>query len=113
MWLMLQQPEPTDYVISTGEAHSVREFCEICFAEVGLPLKWEGEGLNETGIGPDGRVLVRVDPRYFRPAEVDHLLGDSSKAHRELGWKPTVSFEQLAKMMVASDMQIESEGIEH
>ncbi len=106
MWLMLQQEKPTDYVIATGEAHSVREFCELCFTEVDLPLTWEGEGLNETGIGPDGRVLVRVDPHYFRPSEVDHLVGDSSKARRELGWQPTVSFTQLAKMMVAADLEL-------
>ncbi|QEG37849.1 GDP-mannose 4,6-dehydratase [Bythopirellula goksoeyrii] len=106
MWLMLQQDKPQDYVIATGESHSVREFCELCFAEADLPLTWEGEGLNETGLGPDGRVLVRVDPRYFRPAEVDHLVGDASKARRELGWEPTVSFAELAKMMVAADMQL-------
>lgn len=105
MWLMLQQERPDDYVICTGESHSVREFCELCFAEVQLPLQWKGKGLEETGIGPDGRVLVRIDPKYFRPAEVDHLAGDYSKAKRELGWQPTVTFAELARMMVAADLE--------
>ncbi len=106
MWLMLQQDRPDDYVICTGETHSVREFCERCFTEVELPLKWHGEGLEETGVGPDGRVLVRIDPRYFRPAEVNRLLGDYSKARRELGWQPKVTFKELARMMVAADLEI-------
>ena len=106
MWLMLQQDRPDDYVICTGETHSVREFCEVCFAQVNLPLTWQGRGLDETGVGPDGRVLVRIDPRYFRPSEVDRLLGDYSKARRELGWQPKVTFTELAKMMVAADLEI-------
>jgi len=105
MWLMLQQPQPDDYVISTGETHAVREFCELCFAELDLPLTWEGSGEQEKGLGPDGRVLVAVDPRYFRPAEVDLLLGDSSKARKKLGWQPKVSFRQLAQMMVQADLK--------
>jgi GDPmannose 4,6-dehydratase len=104
MWLMLQQDEPDDYVIATGETHSVREFCELCFGEVGLPLTWRGAGEAEAGRDPDGRVLVAVDPRYFRPAEVDLLLGDYSKARQQLGWKPKVSLHELAKMMVAADL---------
>ena len=75
MWLMLQAEKPDDYVIATGETHSVREFCEVAFAHIGLPIKWEGEGVNERGVGPDGRMLIEIDPRYFRPAEVDLLLG--------------------------------------
>ena len=104
MWLMLQQDEPDDFVISTGKTHSVREFCELCFTEVGLPLSWQGEGEQETGCSPDGRVLVAVDPRYFRPAEVDLLLGDASKASDQLGWQPKVNLRQLAQMMVETDL---------
>lgn len=105
MWLMLQQDKPDDYVICTGETHSVREFCELCFAEIGLPLSWEGTGNKEVGIGPDGQKLVAVDPRYFRPAEVDALQGDYSKAQKDLGWEPKVGFVELAKMMVAADSE--------
>ncbi|MCH7751355.1 MAG: GDP-mannose 4,6-dehydratase [Planctomycetes bacterium] len=104
MWLMLQQDEPDDFVISTGKTHSVREFCDLCFAEVGLPLSWQGVGEEQTGCGPDGRVLVAVDPRYFRPAEVDLLLGDASKARDRLGWQPKVNLKQLAQMMVEADL---------
>ncbi len=104
MWLMLQADHPDDYVIASGESHSVREFCGLAFAHVGLPLTWEGTDKNERGIGPDGRVLVQIDPRYFRPAEVDLLQGDASKARRELGWRPTVGFEELVRMMVDADL---------
>jgi GDPmannose 4,6-dehydratase len=109
MWLMLQAEKPDDYVIATGETHSVREFCDIAFAHIGLPIKWQGRGVEERGLGPDGRVLIEVDPNYFRPAEVDLLLGDASKAERELGWKPRVTFEGLAKMMVDADLAAEEE----
>ena len=104
MWLMLQAPVPDDYVIATGETHSVREFCELAFAEVDLPLRWEGTGVDEVGIGPDGQNLIRIDPRYFRPAEVDLLLGDASKAQRELGWRPKVGFKELVNRMVVHDL---------
>lgn len=104
MWMMMQQNEPDDFVIATGETHSVREFCELCFAGVGLPLTWQGEGEHETGCDPEGRVLVAIDPNYFRPAEVDLLLGDASKARDELGWQPKVRFEELAQMMVEADL---------
>lgn len=106
MWLMLQADKPDDYVIATGETHTVRSFCDYCFSELDIPLEWEGEGVDERGIGPDGRVLVQVDPRYFRPAEVDLLLGDPGKAENDLGWKPSVSVEELAKMMVTSDLEL-------
>jgi GDPmannose 4,6-dehydratase len=104
MWLMLQAEKPDDYVIAMGETHSVREFCEIAFAHIGMPIRWQGQGIEEKGLGPNGRVLIEVDPHYFRPAEVDLLLGDASKARRELGWQPRVGFEELAKMMVDADL---------
>jgi GDPmannose 4,6-dehydratase len=105
MWLMLQVDEPEDYVVATGETHSVREFCEVAFDRVGLPLTWRGEGLDEEGLGPDGQCLVRVAPRYFRPAEVDYLLGDPSKARDDLGWHPETAFKTLVDMMVDADME--------
>jgi GDPmannose 4,6-dehydratase len=104
MWMMLQAPQADDFVIATGETHSVREFCELAFARVGLPLHWQGSGVGGTGNGPDGRVLVAVDPRYFRPTEVDLLQGDASKAKRVLGWAPKVSFRELVEMMVDADL---------
>jgi GDPmannose 4,6-dehydratase len=130
MWLMLQQDEPDDYVVATGEQHSVREFCERAFAEMGIELEFRGEGLGEEGVvssvdstvlanarngyGPPqgsdadaltpGRVLIRVDQRYFRPTEVHSLLGDYTKARERLGWEPTVAFEELVKEMVWEDL---------
>ncbi|XP_033175462.1 GDP-mannose 4,6 dehydratase isoform X3 [Bombus vosnesenskii] len=96
MWLMLQQPIPDDYVIATGETHSVREFVEAAFLYVGRTIKWEGEGINEIGQDAQtGQVLVKVNPKYFRPTEVDVLLGDANKAKEKIGWKPTVTFEVL------------------
>ncbi|XOB40751.1 MAG: GDP-mannose 4,6-dehydratase [Candidatus Nealsonbacteria bacterium] len=106
MWLMLQQPEPDDYVIATGQQHSVREFCEFAFEELGIDLEWQGESLNEKGIDKKtGRIIVEIDPRYFRPAEVESLLGDSTKAREKLGWRPKTSFEELVKEMVHSDLE--------
>jgi GDPmannose 4,6-dehydratase len=106
MWRILQHPEPDDYVLATGEAHSVREFVEKAFAQIGTRIIWEGVGVDEKGVDPDsGRVLVRVDPRYFRPTEVDLLIGDASKARSKLGWKHKVSFDQLVAEMVASDLE--------
>jgi len=103
MWLMLQRDAPDDYVLATGQAHSVREFVEAAFARVGRRLEWRGEGVDEVGV--DGRrVLVRIDPRHFRPTEVDHLLGDASKAERILGWRPRVSFVDLVSEMVDADL---------
>jgi len=104
MWRMLQQPTPEDYVIATGEAHTVRELVTIAFAHVGLPLTWEGSGVSEQGRSEDGRVLVAVDPAYFRPAEVDLLLGDASKARRELGWQASTTFSDLVSLMVEADL---------
>jgi GDPmannose 4,6-dehydratase len=107
MWMILQHPEPEDFVIATGEMHSVREFCTRAFAEAGIELRWEGSGVEEKGIdSQSGNVLVEVDPKYFRPAEVEQLMGDPSKARRLLGWNPTkTSFEQLVKLMVQHDME--------
>jgi GDPmannose 4,6-dehydratase len=105
MWLMLQQNEPDDYVLATGQAHSVREFIELAFAEVGIGLRWEGTGLDERGMCvKTERVLVRVDARYFRPTEVEELLGDPSKARRKLGWRHRVGFRELVKEMVERDL---------
>ncbi len=104
MWRMLQQKEPEDLVLATGRSYSVRQFTELAFREVGLELEWEGKGVDEKGrCTSTGRVLVEVSPRYFRPTEVDFLLGDPSKAKKKLGWEATTSFEELVKMMVQAD----------
>ena len=107
MWLILQHPVPEDFVIATGEMHTVREFCTLAFAEVGIDIRWEGTGVDEKGIDKaTGKVLVEVDPKYFRPAEVEQLLGDPSKAKNLLGWNPRkTSFEELVKLMVEHDMR--------
>jgi len=128
MWMMLQRDKPDDYVIATGEAHSVREFVELAFREIGVELEWQGKGVEEKGIiseirgqsaavrgqeseGGIGRalcagdVVVEVDPRYFRPTEVDFLLGDASKARRELAWAPRISFHEMVKQMVRADLE--------
>jgi GDPmannose 4,6-dehydratase len=112
MWLMLQQPKPDDYVLATGEAHSVRELVERAFSVVGRKIAWRGNGKDEIGIDEKtGETLIEVDPNYFRPTEVDLLLGDPSKAHRELGWKHKVSFDELISEMVKSDLaQIATNG---
>ncbi|KAA6335256.1 GDP-mannose 4 6-dehydratase [termite gut metagenome] len=106
MWLMLQHETPEDFVIATGEMHTVREFCTIAFAEASIHLRWEGEGVNEKGIDTaTGQTLVEVDPKYFRPAEVEQLMGDPAKAKNLLGWNPTkTSFRELVKIMVRHDM---------
>jgi GDPmannose 4,6-dehydratase len=110
MWLMLQVDTPNDYVIASGEAHSVREFCEAAFGFLDMPIRWEGNGVAERGVTSQGRVLVEVDPRYFRPAEVEQLLGDASKAKRELGWQPKVKFHELVRMMVEHDLGLAERG---
>lgn len=107
MWLMLQQDAPDDYVIATNETRTVREFVEIAFEEVGISLEWEGSGVNE--IGKDtatGKTVVRVNPHFFRPAEVDVLLGNPAKAEEKLGWKREISFRELVKRMVVHDMEL-------
>jgi len=105
MWLILQHPEPEDFVIATGDMHSVREFCTLAFAELGIQLEWQGKSIDEKGIDKaTGKVLVEIDPRYFRPTEVEQLLGDPSKAKNLLGWNPTQTpFKELVKKMVQFD----------
>ena len=110
MWLMMQQDKPDDYVIATGETHTVREFVELAFAETGRQIAWQGTGTQEHGVdAKTGQVLVSIDPRYFRPTEVDYLHGDPAKAKAKLGWKHKVSFRELVSEMVASDLQVVSE----
>ncbi|MNX34278.1 GDP-mannose 4,6-dehydratase [compost metagenome] len=105
MWLMLQQDAPDDYVVATGQQYSVRHFVETAFREVDIPIRWEGEGVDEQGVHAEtGQVLVAIDPRYFRPTEVETLLGDPSKAQAKLGWRPRHSFEQLVCEMVREDL---------
>jgi len=106
MWMMLQAETPDDYVVSTGETRSVRSFVEHAFQCVGLQITWEGKGVDEVGKDQKGRILVRVDEKYFRPTEVDLLLGDPSKIQRELGWTPKKSFEVLVREMVAEELKM-------
>jgi GDPmannose 4,6-dehydratase len=104
MWLILQQPQPDDYVLATGETHTVREFCELAFARIGRKLQWRGKGVEEKGIdAKTGDVLIEIDKRYFRPTEVDFLLGDPSKARAKLGWRHRTSFAELVREMVDGD----------
>jgi len=110
MYFMLQQPKPKDYVIATNETHSVREFVDEAFNLVDMPLEWEGKGLNEIGKYKD-KTIVKVNPDFYRPAEVDILLGDYSKAKKELGWEPKTKFKELVKMMVESDLKLNKEGM--
>ena len=105
MWLMLQQDAPDDYVLATGEQHSVREFATLSFERAGVPLSWKGKGADEVGVDAQGNVRVAIDPRYYRPAEVDTLLGDATKARERLGWKPRCTFHQLVEEMVDADME--------
>jgi GDPmannose 4,6-dehydratase len=106
-WLMLQQPEPEDFVIASGVQHSVREFVTRAAAQLGMKIEWRGAGLDEHGVDAEtGRIVVRVDPRYFRPTEVESLLGDSTKARTKLGWRLEISFDTLVKEMVEADLEI-------
>ncbi|MEA4957705.1 MAG: GDP-mannose 4,6-dehydratase [Methanobrevibacter sp.] len=107
MWRILQHKNPDDFVIATGETHTVREFVNLSFKEVGIDIKWVGQGINEKGINSKtGDILVEIDPIYFRPTEVDLLLGDSQKARKELGWKPKIPFKELVKEMVQNDLKM-------
>ena len=106
MWMMLQQDVPDDYVLATGETHTVREFVDVTFRELGMPLAWEGEGANERGVDrASGKALVVVDPRYYRPTEVELLIGDATKARKKLGWVPKTKFEDLVVMMAKADYE--------
>jgi GDPmannose 4,6-dehydratase len=106
MWRIMQAKSPEDYVIATGEAHSVREFCELAFELGEMPIRWHGEGQGETGVDKSGKTLVRIDPRYFRPAEVDLMQGDSSYARQKLDWKPKVTFRELVRIMLEADLAL-------
>jgi GDPmannose 4,6-dehydratase len=115
MWLMLQQEEPGDYVLATGQSNSVRTFVERAFACIGKTVRWQGTGIDEVGIDADlGDVLVRIDQRYFRPTEVDSLVGDASKARKMLGWQPQINFDQLIQEMVEYDISaLKTDGVQH
>ena len=103
---MLQRKKPSDYVIATGESRSVREFVNEAFKCININIKWKGKGLNEVGYNSlDKKILIRIDPKYFRPTEIDELRGDSRKARKELKWKPSIKFKDLVKKMVASDIK--------
>jgi len=110
MWQMLQLDQPDDFVIATGKTHTVRHFCEGAFARAGLPLRWEGEGPRERGLGPDGRELVNIDPDFRRPSEVDRLCGDASKAKAAFGWEARVSCDELIGMMTDADLELVAAG---
>ena len=106
MWLMMQQDEPDDFVLATGETNTVRHMCELAFKHAGIDVVWEGEGVNEKGIdSATGKVIVEIDPQYFRPTEVDLLIGDPAKAKEQLGWEFKYDFEALVKEMVESDLE--------
>jgi len=104
MWMMLQQDTPDDYVVATNEMHTVREFIEKSFGHVGIEILWEGEGVDEKGFDASGRQIISVDKRYFRPTEVESLLGDASKAKTKLGWVPKITFKELVAEMVRADL---------
>jgi GDPmannose 4,6-dehydratase len=120
MWLILQRDQPEDYVIATGESHSVRDFVDLAFAHAGIEIEWQGKGLEEKGIirsssshplpfTPNlkfGDAVIEIDPRYFRPTEVEFLIGDARKARKELGWEPQVKFKDLVKIMVDADLKL-------
>jgi len=106
MWRILQQETPDDYVLATNETHTVREFVELAFSHVGMPLRFEGQGEKEVGIDPrTGKIIVAVDPRYYRPTEVDLLIGNPAKAEAKLGWKPKTLFSDLVKVMAEADLK--------
>jgi GDPmannose 4,6-dehydratase len=111
MWRMLQQDTPGDFVLATGETHSIREFCELALKEIGIELKWQGEGADEIGVNAaTGDTLIKINPEFFRPAEVDLLLGDPAKAETELGWRRSVDFPGLVKLMVDHDLELEAKS---
>ncbi len=106
--MMMQKDQPGDYVLATGESHSVREFIELAFSHIDRTIEWRGEGVDEEGIDAEnGDVLIRVDPRYYRPTEVEELLGDPTKAHTELGWRHRTSFTELVREMMNHDISVD------
>ena len=105
-WLLMQQDQPEDWVIATGIQHSVRDFVDAAAEELGLKISWQGSGVDETGTEQSGKIIVRVDPRYFRPTEVETLLGDPTKAREKLGWIPKISFRELVAEMVREDLKM-------
>jgi GDPmannose 4,6-dehydratase len=111
-WRMLQQEKPEDFVVATGRTHSVRDMISLAFSHVGMTLTWSGEGVDTIATDQNGEVRVRTNPKFFRPAEVDLLIGDASLSEKELGWVPETSFEQLVAMMVDSDMKIVQEAVD-
>jgi len=114
MWMMLQQDEPDDYVLATGKMHSVREFVEMAFKEVGITIRWKGEGVEEKGYDTDtGREIIRIDPHYFRPTEVDQLCGNAAKAREKLNWTSKTSFDELVREMVQHDLQTIKQSQNH
>lgn len=108
MWRILQSEEPKDYVLATKETHSIREFCELAFKEIGVNISWQGSGVEECGVDENGKVVIKINPEFFRPSEVDLLLGDPTKAEKELGWKRQVDFPGLVKLMVEHDLKAEA-----
>ena len=109
MWRILQRDKPEDFVLATGEAHSIREFCELALKEIGVTVKWQGAGVDEVGVDADtGKTVIKINPEFFRPSEVDLLLGNPTKAETELGWKRKVNFPSLVKLMVKHDLEVES-----
>jgi len=109
MWLMLQQDKPEDYVLATGETHSIREFCELAFKAIDVNIEWQGSGVEEVGVDAEtGKTLIKINPDFFRPAEVDLLLGDPTKAEKELGWKRKINFSALVELMVEHDLKQEA-----
>jgi GDPmannose 4,6-dehydratase len=111
MWMMMQQDEADDYVLATGETYSVKHFCNLAFSHVGITLEWKGSGVDEKAFdSKTGKVLIEIDPKYFRPTEVDLLIGDASKAKKQLNWEPQVSFRELIELMLENDLRIESDA---
>ena len=111
MWLILQQDIPDDYVCATGEMHTVREFVELAFSIIGVEIVWQGEKENETGsCKKTGRIMVKIDPKYYRPTEVEQLLGNAAKATKKFGWKPKITFHELVKEMVLADVELVKAG---
>ncbi|MFM9006400.1 MAG: GDP-mannose 4,6-dehydratase, partial [Flavobacteriales bacterium] len=107
MWMMMQQDEPDDYVLATGETHSVKHFCNLAFAHIGINLEWKGEGVEEKAFdAKTGKALIEIDPKYFRPTEVDLLIGNPAKAYAKLGWKHKHTLEQLVTDMVKADVEL-------